>query len=149
MPGVMLARSLALALPILGSCLIAPAAAADTLSSNEALVETAHSATLRMMRGHAELVVRRTFRNDEERSEQAMLSLDLPEGAVGTSLRTLAIEGGKPSWVAADLLEASAAASKYASFQGPDGHGPRPSALLACGLAKASSRSLSLSGPSP
>src|SRR5262245_2648314 len=82
---------------------------ADELSGarSEKVVERGHLAVVKLFRGHAEIVVRRTVANGGERHDQATYSIRVPEGAVATGLRTLGEARGpygEPRWFTADLL---------------------------------------------
>jgi hypothetical protein len=97
---------------------------------SEKLVEKSHVIELRMDRGHAELVVRRTVWNGGPRHDQAVFHLDVPMGAVATGLRTLGMKDGKPFWFKGDLMEAEAAAKKYQELTGIGVFYPKDPALL-------------------
>lgn len=122
----LLTLSTALSLP-LGSVAHADAFHATRSAS---LVERAHDIAVTLHRDHAELRVRRTVFNGADLSDQATFFIDLPEGAVATGLRTLAITDGKPVWYAGELMEAEAAAKKYRELTGVGGYYPKDPALL-------------------
>jgi hypothetical protein len=131
-------------LPLLsGAALLAPLAslellaerpaAADTLSGTKAslMFDHAHAIELRFDRGHATLVVRRTFENRSTLFDQAFLHVtDLPEGAVATGLRTLGGTAKEPIWYGAELLDAELAAKRYRELTGMGGWYPKDPALL-------------------
>ena len=110
----------------------AGAARADTVQGtrSEALVETSHRIELRLDRGSAELIVRRTVHNGGARHDQAMFMLDLPDSAVATSLASLGTRDGQPFWFRGELMEAEAAAAKYMELTGIGGYYPKDPALL-------------------
>ena len=124
----MRSRRFALAL----SLLVPAVANADDVhgTRSEKLKETAHVVALRVDHGHATMSVRRTVDNGGPRHDQAMFSLDLPEGAAATGLRTLGFSGGKPVWFEAELMEAEAAAARYRELTGIGGYYPKDPALL-------------------
>jgi hypothetical protein len=97
---------------------------------SEKLVETAHWVSMRMDRGHADLVVRRTVHNGGRRHDQAMFWLDLPDEAVATGLRTAGESDGRIVWFNAELMEAEAAAARYRELTGIGGYYPKDPALL-------------------
>ncbi|MBW2522595.1 MAG: VWA domain-containing protein [Deltaproteobacteria bacterium] len=99
-------------------------AAADTVhgTRSEKLVERAHRIALSIEPGLAELTVRRTVYNGGPRHDQAVLGIDVPEGAVATGLRTLGLLEGKPHWFRGELMEAGAAADKYRELTGISGY---------------------------
>ena len=110
----------------------APARAEDLVEGtrSEKLIEKSHAIELRVDRGHAELVVRRTVWNGGPRHDQAVFMIDLPQGAVATGLRTLGVKDGKPFWFKGDLMEAEEAARKYKELTGVGGFYPKDPALL-------------------
>jgi hypothetical protein len=112
--------------------LASPASAEDEVAGtrSEKLIEKSHQIELRMDRGHAELVVRRTVWNGGPRHDQAVFHIELPQGAVATGLRTLGMKDGKPIWFKGDLMEAEAAAKKYRELTGVGGFYPKDPALL-------------------
>jgi len=112
---------------------IAPSGApADTIAGtrSDKLSQRSHTAHLRVFHGYAELTHQRTLENRGERHDQAVLFLDLPEGAVATSLRTLGSTADGPRWWTADLLEAEQAAARYRELTGIGGAYPKDPALL-------------------
>lgn len=119
-------------LPLALLALPANALAEDTFHATRSaqLVEKAHEIELRIDHGHAELVVRRSMFNGGPKHDQAIYHLDLPDGAVATSLRTQAVQHGKPVWFKGELLEAEAAAAKYKELTGIGGFYPKDPALL-------------------
>ena len=94
------------------------------------MTEQAHRIEVRVDRGHAELVVRRTVHNGGPRVDQAVFFVDLPAGAVATRLRTLGVLDGQPHWFDGELMEAEAAAAKYRELTGIGGAYPKDPALL-------------------
>ncbi len=109
------------------------AARADTLSGTKAalMFDHAHSIELRVDRGHATLVVRRTFENRSTQFDQAFLHVtELPAGAVATGLRTLGGTAKEPIWYGAELLDAELAAKRYRELTGMGGWYPKDPALL-------------------
>ncbi|MFT3764699.1 MAG: hypothetical protein QM820_04160 [Minicystis sp.] len=126
-------RSRLLLAGLLGLGLAAPSfAQADDVhgTRSEKLVEKTHWIALRVDRGHAELVVRRTVHNGGSRHDQASMWLNIPEDAVAVDLRTLSTKDGKPIWYRGDLMEAEAAAEKYRELTGIGGYYPKDPALL-------------------
>jgi hypothetical protein len=112
---------------------LAPVAAhADSVKGtrSDKLVEQTHWVSLRLDRGHAELVVRRTVHNGGTRHDQAFMFLDVPADAVAVDLRTLSMKDGKPIWYRGDLMEAEAAAARYRELTGIGGYYPKDPALL-------------------
>lgn len=111
---------------------LAPARADEVYGTrSEALYERDHAIELRMGRGHARLVVRRTFDNQGPKHDQAVVHVhDMPPGAVATGLRAMAIQNGAPVWFAGDLLEAELAAARYKALTGIGGYYPKDPALL-------------------
>lgn len=111
---------------------LSPLAHAESVhgTRSDKLKEVAHTAELRLDRGFAELVVRRTVDNGGPRHDQAMFGIDLPPGAVATGLRTLGTLDGQPHWFAGELMEAEAAAEKYRELTGIGGYYPKDPALL-------------------
>lgn len=108
-------------------------AAADTLSGTKAslMFDHAHAIELRLDRGHATLVVRRTFENRSAQFDQAFLHMtELPEGAIATGLRTLGGAAQAPIWYGAELLDAELAAKRYRELTGLGGWYPKDPALL-------------------
>lgn len=107
-------------------------ASADTLSGTRGEVrDHGHSIELRLHRGHAVLVVRRTFENTGNKHDQAELDIyAMPNGAVATGLRTLGTSNGKPTWFDGELLDAEVAAARYKYFTGIGGYYPKDPALL-------------------
>lgn len=92
--------------------------------------EVQHRIRVVLDRGHATLFVERVVFNPGNRSDQALFSLDLPDGAVATSLKTLGLLNGRPHWFYGDLKEAEAAAQAYAELTGIGGYYPKDPALL-------------------
>lgn len=112
---------------------LAPAARADTLTgTKQALIsERANTIELRLDRGHATLVVRRTFDNRSLLHDQAILDLtSLPEASVAVGLRTLGGTAKEPIWYAGELLDAELAAKRYRELTGIGGWYPKDPALL-------------------
>jgi hypothetical protein len=108
-------------------------ARADTLAGTKASLvgERGNAIELRLDRGHATLVVRRTFENRSNLHDQAVLDItDFPTGAVATGLRTLGGTAKEPIWYAAELLDAEVAAERYRALTGIGGYYPKDPALL-------------------
>ncbi|MBX3185528.1 MAG: VWA domain-containing protein [Labilithrix sp.] len=110
----------------------APPARADAV---EALrydsEERAHVVDLKVDRGFATMVVRRTVANLGPKSDQATFHLDIPDVAVATRLRTAGSDAsGRTIWFEGELMEAEAAASKYQELTGIGGYYPKDPALL-------------------
>jgi hypothetical protein len=105
---------------------------ADTLEATRYdMKERVHDAEVRVDRGHATLVVRRTVENSGPKSDQALFMLDLPAGAVATRLRTAGTDArGGRVWFEGDLMEAEEAARKYRELTGIGGYYPKDPALL-------------------
>jgi len=106
---------------------------ADDVSGTRSkeLVEVDHTIELKMDRGHATLIVRRTFKNGGKKHDQAMVHIDgFPDGAVATGLRTMAMKDGNPIWYSGELLEAELAARRYKELTGIGGYYPKDPALL-------------------
>jgi hypothetical protein len=124
----------ALASASLAAALLSPtaAAAADEVGGtrSDKLVEKAHVIDIRMGRGHADLVVRRTVHNGGPRHDQATFSVEVPLNAVATGLRTLGMRGGELHWFEGELMEAEAAADKYRELTGVGNFFPKDPALL-------------------
>jgi hypothetical protein len=109
-----------------------PPAHADTVSGtrSDAVVEQRHVISLVMARDHATLRVERRLYNGGTRHDQALIGIDLPEGAVATGVRTLGEVRGRPVWFEGELLEAEAAARRYEALTGIGGYYPKDPALL-------------------
>ncbi|MEM6989081.1 MAG: VWA domain-containing protein [Myxococcota bacterium] len=115
------------------AALLAPrAATADQFEAtrSQQLVERAHVIDVSVDRGHATMRVRRTVFNGGTRHDQATFHIDVPDGAVATGLRTLAVQNGKPKWFDGVLMEAEEAAAKYRELTGLGGYYPKDPALL-------------------
>ncbi|MGC4087981.1 MAG: VWA domain-containing protein [Polyangiaceae bacterium] len=93
------------------------------------LSERAHTATLTLEPGHAELVVQRSVWNSGDTSDQAVFMLELPAGAVATRLRTRGVGPAAP-WYEGDLLEAGIAAARYRELTGLGAYLPKNPAWL-------------------
>ncbi|MGZ3453652.1 MAG: VWA domain-containing protein [Polyangiales bacterium] len=120
-------------LPLLALFALPLPAAADSLYGTRSaeVHETAHTIELAFDRGHATLVVHRTFQNDGPKHDQAELHIyDLPGGGVATGLKTLGYVDGRPVWYTGDLLEAELAAKRYRELTGIGGYYPKDPALL-------------------
>ncbi len=124
-PAALLACSLAAAL-------LAGPARADRVSGarSDLVREAGHVIDVRIDRGAARLIVRRTVFNGGPRHDQATFWIDLPPGAVATGLRTLGEKGGQPFWFEGELMEAEAAAARYRELTGIGGYYPKDPALL-------------------
>lgn len=97
---------------------------------SDKMVEHAHDIEVIVDRGFATLRVQRTVFNGGRRHDQATFWIDLPSGSVATGLRTLGTWRGKPHWFDGELMEAEAAAAKYAELTGLGGYYPKDPALL-------------------
>jgi hypothetical protein len=116
----------------LAAALVAPAARADHVAGtrSEKLTERTHLVLVRLAPERATLVVTRVLDNQGPRHDQALVDIDLPEGAVATRLRTLGFVGGEKRWFEADLMEAEQAAARYRELTGIGGYYPKDPALL-------------------
>ena len=76
--------------------------------------------------GTSKMVVRRTFENRGERTDEASLRIQLPPGAAVTGLR---IKAGKV-WHAGQLMERDKAAALYRELTGIGPHAPKDPAIL-------------------
>jgi hypothetical protein len=92
--------------------------------------EVQHRIRVVLDRGHATLLVERVVFNPGTKSDQAVFSLDVPEGAVAISLKTLGQLNGRPHWFYGDLKEAEVAAHEYHELTGFGGYYPKDPALL-------------------
>ncbi len=116
---------------IVGVCAFTREGFADALSGTRFdPSEVHHHVRVVLDRGHATLHVERVIFNPGAKSDQAVLSLDLPDGAVATSLKTLGSLNGKPHWFYGDLREAEEAAAAYKELTGIGGYYPKDPALL-------------------
>lgn len=108
-----------------------PAAADWLRGSRFEATERAHDIEVRVDRGHATLVVTRTLDNPGPRSDQVVLRVALPDGAVATRLRTQGIDAkGAPIWYEGELLDAEVAAARYKELTGHGLAVPKDPALL-------------------
>ena len=109
-----------------------PAARADSVQGTRFdPVERANEVEVRVDRGYANLVVRRTVYNPGDRSDQVVFSLHVPEQAVATRLRTAGADAqGKRVWFEGELLDAEVAAARYQELTGLGGYYPKDPALL-------------------
>jgi von Willebrand factor type A domain len=125
-------RAMAGVLPLLGLLGLAPSSRADLVrgTRSEKLTERSHTIDLTFAPGHATLRVRRVLENQGPRHDQAVVDIEVPDGAVATGLRTLGTLNGQPTWFDAELLEAEAAAAKYRELTGIGGYYPKDPALL-------------------
>jgi len=93
------------------------AAALDDVTavgSGTTVRERAHLVEITLHPRYAELVVRRTVEGTGTKAAEAIVSLDLPEGAVATGLRTLvASPAGPPRWLVGELRGAEEAEKRY------------------------------------
>jgi hypothetical protein len=111
---------------VIVSLLWAPASADELLSGLTEITETSHEVAVKLRRPDlAELTVRRTFANAVDTPAVAMLSIDLPQGAVAIGMRT----HSKGRWHRAALLEAGRAEAKF--WKDDVSAGRREPALLA------------------
>lgn len=106
----------------------AASAHADDLQATlgQPIEEMQHVVDARVEDGVAVLTVTRRFRNGGDRADEAVVTIELPEGAAATGLRILA--GGV--WYEGQLLEAEAAAEMYRELTGLGAWEPRDPALL-------------------
>jgi Mg-chelatase subunit ChlD len=106
-----------------------PCAHADELFSSRgyALTEISHDVAVDVGDGFATFTVTRSFRHPGERSDQAVLYVDLPPGAVATGLR---IRTSK-RWYDGELMAASIAEQRYEELTGLGVARPMDPALLA------------------
>jgi hypothetical protein len=116
----------------LASILASMPASADSVAGTRfELRERTHEIALRVDRGGATLVVRRSVVNTGPRSDQAMFWLDVPGNAVATRLRTAGVDArGLTVWFEGDLMDAEEAAAKYHELTGIGGYYPKDPALL-------------------
>ena len=106
---------------------VAASARADSLRGTMGSVgEKAVTVDVRVNRGDATLVVRRTLVSEGERADQAVLAIDAPTGGVAVGLRTLA--GG--GWIPGELMEADRAEKRYRELTGFGPAAPRDPVLL-------------------
>lgn len=117
---------------VLAGALSPSRARADTLQATRYdVIERAHLVDVKVDRGFATLVVRRTVANAGPKSDQATFMLDLPSTAVATRLRTAGVDAkGQIIWFEGELMEAEAAAKKYEELTGIGGYYPKDPALL-------------------
>ncbi len=103
-------------------------ARADTLSATrgQRLSEIGHDVRIRVRDGIATYKVRRTFKNDGKRHEEAVLDLGLPFGAAATGLRIKTPSG----WYAGELMRAERAERIYRELTGFGPHTVKDPALL-------------------
>ena len=117
---------------VFAGSLVPSPAAADTLQATRyEVIERAHVVDVKVDRGFATLVARRTVANAGPKSDQATFMLDLPSTAVATRLRTAGVDAkGQTIWFEGELMEAEAAARKYEELTGIGGYYPKDPALL-------------------
>jgi Mg-chelatase subunit ChlD len=103
-------------------------APADELSATlgQPLREVSHAVDVKLKDGVATLRVRRSFANAGSKHEEAVVDVDLPEGAAATGLRIRA----SGQWFDGQLLEAEKARQLYEELTGMGVHTPRDPALL-------------------
>ena len=125
------------ALSIFTGCLLATvlapgAAHADSVQATRfEMTEKDHIVDMKVDRGFATLVIRRTVTNLGPKSDQATFMLNLPNLAVATRLRTSGVDAkGQGVWFEGELMEAEAAAKKYQELTGIGGYYPKDPALL-------------------
>ncbi len=111
-----------------GGLLCVQAARADWLSSTlgEPVAEVSHTVDVRVRDGVATFTVQRVFGNSGERPDEAVVGIDLPEGAAATGLRIRA----RSQWYRGELLEAETAARRYEELTGMGAFELKDPALL-------------------
>lgn len=121
-------RSATLALGVLASVVLVPAAAADVLRSTlgQPLREVSHSVDITVDKGIATYRVRRVFANPGDVADEAGLAIDLPFGAAATGLRIRA----RSRWYDGELMEREKAAQLYQELTGKGAFAPKDPALL-------------------
>ncbi len=117
---------------IVASTFASSPAPADALrSSRFDGIEKEHVVDVKIARGTARFVVRRTVQNTGDKSDQAIWRITPPEGGVAIGLRTAgAKKNGELEWFTGELMEAEAAAAKYRELTGIGGYYPKDPALL-------------------
>jgi hypothetical protein len=85
---------------------------------DQPLTETAHTVEVKLDGGVARLTVRRTFHNDGAIPEEANLDVELPSGAVASSLRLRT----PSAWENGVLLESQLATDQYEELTGIGDH---------------------------
>src|SRR5688572_9541606 len=91
-----------------------PAPADGLRSTRYDGIEKEHLVDVKIARGTARLVVRRTVQNTGDKSDQAIWRINPPEGGVAVGLRTAGVKpNGELEWFNGELMEAEAAAAKY------------------------------------
>lgn len=107
------------------------ARAGDTLlgTRDHAVSERGHRMTLRLERGYATVVVRRTVHNASRRPDEAVYSFFPPDGGVVVGVRMRADDGQR--WHAGRLLAADAAFAGYRARTGVDRARAGPSGATA------------------
>ena len=120
-----------LAVVLLPALASTPARADSLVATRYEMVERAHVVEMKVDRGFATLVVRRTVANGGPKSDQATFHLDIPPASVATRLRTSGANAqGQTIWFEGELMEAEAAAKKYQELTGIGGYYPKDPALL-------------------
>jgi hypothetical protein len=110
---------------------VSSAARADTVHGTRFETrDLAHTIDVRIDRGFASLVVRRTVGNPGVRHDQATFWIDVPDSAVATRLRSMGTRGDDHTWFEGELMEAQEAARKYTELTGIGGYYPKDPALL-------------------
>jgi len=102
----------------LGTCVafIHQAAAADTVNGHydpDGFTERVHSVRAVAHPSYLDLTVTRTVENNDDKTDEASLSIDVPEHAVAVGLRSQGMVSGNPVWFDGELLNADVAKSRY------------------------------------
>jgi hypothetical protein len=92
--------------------------------------EVRHRVRVVVDRGHARLLVERTFYNPGEKPNWVSWQLALPKGGVATALRTLGTLQGQPHWFNGELMETEAAAAAFRGSKATSSLTPSDRAML-------------------
>jgi nitroreductase len=98
--------------------------------SPKGFVETANHVRATLHEGYVELVVVRSIENQGPTTDEAQWTLDVPDTAVATGLRTQGRAAGKSVWYDGVLLPQAIAAERYRYLTGRGVARPRDPALL-------------------